>query len=237
MTEHTRISNQTRLLLSAMMFLQFMMLAVWFVPLAAYLDNIGVTGTLRALILSSMALGCLVSPIVGMVADRLFAGEKVLAVLNLLTGMLLLMAARADDPLMIFALLLAQMLCYMPTWGLTSAIAMAHAPAEKFPQIRVVVLLGLRLAIVVIGYLFAQRDQLGKRHRANRPIQFDIDSITIAAAQIPFVDGLFQASEFNFHAPTHFVVLDDHLVWQLSAVEDACQHPHLRLANLDVDQA
>ena len=131
------MSLKTRLLLSAMMFLQYMMLAVWFVPLAAYLGSIGVTGTPRALILSSMALGCLVSPVVGMVADRLFAGQKVLAVLNLLAGVLLLMAARASNPLLVFLLLLAQMLCYMPTWGLTSAIAMAHAPAEKFPQIRV----------------------------------------------------------------------------------------------------
>lgn len=131
------MSLKTRLLLSAMMFLQFMMLAVWFVPLAAYLDGIGVAGVFRALILSSMALGCLVSPIVGMAADRLFAGQKVLAVLNLLAGILLLIVAQTSNPLLVFSVLLAQMLCYMPTWGLTSAIAMAHSPAEKFPQIRV----------------------------------------------------------------------------------------------------
>ena len=29
------------------------------------------------------------------------------------------------------------MLCYMPTWSLTNAVAMTNAPAEKFPQIRV----------------------------------------------------------------------------------------------------
>ena len=34
-------------------------------------------------------------------------------------------------------ILLLAMLCYMPTWSLTNAIAMANAPSEKFPQIRV----------------------------------------------------------------------------------------------------
>ncbi len=34
-------------------------------------------------------------------------------------------------------ILLLGMLCYMPTWSLTNAIAMANAPSEKFPQIRV----------------------------------------------------------------------------------------------------
>jgi nucleoside transporter len=37
----------------------------------------------------------------------------------------------------VFIMLLLAMLCYMPTWGLTSAIAMTHSPSEKFPQIRV----------------------------------------------------------------------------------------------------
>ena len=118
------LSLSVRVQLSAMMFFQFMMLAVWFVPLADYLDNSGVQGTFRALILSSMALGCLVSPIVGTIADRHFAAQKVLFVLNLLSAILLVAAARFTSPTIVFVLLLFQMLCYMPSWGLTSAIAM-----------------------------------------------------------------------------------------------------------------
>ncbi|TWT80309.1 putative nucleoside transporter YegT [Planctomycetes bacterium CA13] len=137
LNENHTMSLKVRTQLSAMMFFQFMMLAVWFVPLAAYLDQNGVQGTFRALILSSMPLGCLVSPIIGMLADRHFAGQKLLFLLNLLGAILLAVAATVDDPTVIFILLLLQMLCYMPTWGLTSAIAMAHSPTEKFPQIRV----------------------------------------------------------------------------------------------------
>ncbi len=123
--------------LSVMLFLQFMLFAVWWVPLAAYLTNIGVEGTQKALILSSMAIGCLASPLIGTLADKYFSGEKVLVVLNLFTALLLFFAARQTEPTMLFVFLLLAMVVYMPTWGLTSAIAMAHAPAEQFPRIRV----------------------------------------------------------------------------------------------------
>ena len=63
-----------------MMFFQYMMYAVWWVPLAAYLTNLDVATTQKALILSSMAIGCMASPVIGMLADRYFAGQKVLIV-------------------------------------------------------------------------------------------------------------------------------------------------------------
>lgn len=120
-----------------MLFLQFILFAVWWVPLAAYLTNIGVEGTQKALILSSVAIGCLASPIVGAIADRYLSSEKVLMLTNLITSVLLFFAARQTDPNMLFVFLLFAMIVYMPSWGLTSAIAMAHIPSEQFPRIRV----------------------------------------------------------------------------------------------------
>jgi len=131
------MSLNVRIKLSAMMFFQFMLVAVFFVPLSAYLTNLKMTGTQMAWILSSMALGCIGSPLVGMIADRHFASQKVLAVLNLLTGVLLVGSGIVTSPAPVFIMLLLAMLCYMPTWGLTSAIAMSHSPSDKFPQIRV----------------------------------------------------------------------------------------------------
>lgn len=123
--------------LSLMMFFQYMLFAVWWVPLAAYLTNMNIEGTQKALILSSMAIGCIASPIIGMIADRFFASEKVLAVLNLLTAVLLLFAGIVTNPNVLFVTLLFAMLFHMPTWSLTSAIAMTHSPSELFPRIRV----------------------------------------------------------------------------------------------------
>jgi len=113
------------------------MYAVWWVPLAAYLTNMDVSGTQKAFILSSMAIGCIASPVIGMVADRFFAGQKVLFLLNVLNSLLLFLAANTGDPNLLFVILLFTMLFYMPSWGLTSAIAMAHSPSEDFPKVRV----------------------------------------------------------------------------------------------------
>jgi nucleoside transporter len=126
-----------RFRLSVMMFFQYLMYAVWWVPLAAYLTNINVASTQKAFILSSMAIGCIASPVIGMLADRFLAGQKVLFIMNLLNSMLLFWAANSGNPDMLFVILLFTMLFYMPTWGLTSAIAMAHSPSEEFPKIRV----------------------------------------------------------------------------------------------------
>ena len=70
----------TNFSLSTMMFFQYMLFAVWWVPLAAYLTNMNVEGTQKALIISYMAISCMFSPVIGMIADRYFASEKILAV-------------------------------------------------------------------------------------------------------------------------------------------------------------
>ncbi len=123
--------------LSLMMGLQYMMFAVWWVPLAAYLTNLEVSSVQKALILSSMAIGCMASPLVGMLADRFFAAQKVLAGMNFIHAVMLLWAAVTHSPDALFICLLLAMLAYMPSWSLTSAIAMAHIPSEDFPKVRV----------------------------------------------------------------------------------------------------
>jgi nucleoside transporter len=132
-----KASTSIRIRLSIMMFLQYMMFAVWWVPLAAYLKNTGVEGTYKAWILSVMPLGCLVAPIFCMVADRHFASQKVLTILNFACTILFFIGARQTSPAALFVILLLGTFCYMPTWSLTNAIAMANYPSEKFPQIRV----------------------------------------------------------------------------------------------------
>jgi nucleoside transporter len=127
----------TPIRLSLMMFLQHMMFAVWWVPFAAYLANMNVTGTQNALMISSMAIGCMASPFIGMAADRFFPGEKLLMTLNFLNAVLMTFAGLTTNHDMLFVSLLLAMLFYMPTWGLTSSIAMTHIPSVQFSRIRV----------------------------------------------------------------------------------------------------
>jgi nucleoside transporter len=143
--------------LGAMMFFQYMMFAVWWIPLAAYLANMELSRNLTALILSSMAFGSVVSPMVGMLADRYFKGQYVLAVSNTMVAIMLIFAGSTSNPIFLFVFLLIAMLFYMPTWALTSAIALKNVPGDIFPRIRVFGTVGWILAgvfsIISLGWL------------------------------------------------------------------------------------
>ncbi|MFO7906196.1 MAG: MFS transporter, partial [Pirellulaceae bacterium] len=122
-------------------FLQYILFAVWWVPLAALLSNEGVTGWQKTGILSTMAIGFFMAPVVGMIADRYMPSQRVLFIFNLLGGVLLFVAAglasaEEINATLLFGVLVIQQLCYMPTWSLANSIAMANSPQEKFPQIR-----------------------------------------------------------------------------------------------------
>jgi nucleoside transporter len=135
--ESMSLINPVRIKLSIMLFLQYMMYAVWWVPLAAYLTNLEVSSLEKSFIISSMAIGCIFSPVIGMLADRFFSGQKVLAALNLINAIMLLLAGSTNNTDFLFICLLIAMLGYMPSWSLTSSIAMAHLDSEQFPKVRI----------------------------------------------------------------------------------------------------
>ena len=136
-----KMSTEVRIKLSAMMFFQYAIHAVWFMQMAAYLSGVlNCTGKQISWVQNTAPLGALLAPIfVGMVADRLFAGEKLLAVLNLVGGALLVVASTIRDPMLLFVVLVVQQLFYMPTWAITNSIAIANSvDTEKdLPPIRV----------------------------------------------------------------------------------------------------
>ena len=123
--------------LTVMMFVQFLMLPVWLIPLLPYVQGMdgGKDWVFACGLL--MGIGTFASPLVGMFADRFLNAEKVLAICNVLTAALLGAAFFVRDPAVLFAVLLGAMLAYMPTWSVSSAIAMAHSSREAFPRIRV----------------------------------------------------------------------------------------------------
>jgi nucleoside transporter len=90
-----------RLRLSILMFLEFGILGLWAVPLPTFLKaaphegGLGLSAGDIGLIYSTLALGATLSPLlVGLLADRLFATQRVLAVLHLAGAGLLLLAFR-----------------------------------------------------------------------------------------------------------------------------------------------
>ena len=123
-----------RLLL--MLFLQYLMLPVWLVPLLPYVETLeGGRGWIFAFGILT-GIGTFASPFVCMFADRYFNSEKVLAACNFASAALLGASYFTKSPLVLFALLLLAFVAYMPTWSVSTAIAMAHSSPVEFPRYR-----------------------------------------------------------------------------------------------------
>lgn len=120
-----------------MMFLQFMMLPVWFVPMFSYVNALPGGEPWAFWCGLIMAFGTLSAPVFGMFADKLMNSERVLALCNFAVAVFLTAAFFTRDPAALFAELLAVMLFYMPTWALTANVAMTNASNNEFPRIRI----------------------------------------------------------------------------------------------------
>ena len=129
--------------LGTMMFMQYFMYAVWWMPLAAFLKGLpDLDPYQKTLILCSSAIGSIAAPFMGVIADRYINAEKLLAGLNIMVAVFLLFAAQQTHFVGWMITVYLAMLCYMPSWGLTSSIAMTHVPSEQFPRIRLLGTIG-----------------------------------------------------------------------------------------------
>ena len=154
--EKSQITSGSVLKLSVMMFLQFFVWGAWFVTLFLVLGKEGLSGIIGRCY-STAPIAAIVAPLfLGLVADRFFSSEKVMAALMLVGGALILMVPGAiakGNGEMVVWLITGHMLCYMPSIGLGNSIAFTHLPMDVFPRVRVWGTIGWIVAGLVAGFL------------------------------------------------------------------------------------
>jgi nucleoside transporter len=147
---------KTRIQLSVMMFLLFSVWGAWYGQMSKYLfTQLHATGDQVGNAYTAFSLAMLVAPFfIGLIADRYFAAQKVLGVLNLAGAAILFFLIREKDPDQFFWQILAYCLTFAPAMSLTSSIAMQHMknPEKEFPGIRVLGTVAWIVITNIVGY-------------------------------------------------------------------------------------
>jgi len=212
--------GQHRLLvprLSLMMFLQFFIWGSWSVTLGLVMTQHNMS-LLIGDAFSAGPIASILSPFVlGMLVDRFFASQKVMAVMHLAGAAILWFvpgALIAQNGALLIGLLFGYTLCYMPTLALTNNIAFySLANVDKtFPVVRVFGTIGWIVAGIFIGVTGVASSVTIFQVAAASSVLLALYSLTLPHTPAPAkglpvkVRDLFCADAFALLKTRHFFV-------------------------------
>lgn len=143
--------------LSILMFLQFFIWSSWYVSGGTYLlETLHFTGTQVGMLYATLAISAMFSPFIsGILADRFFSAEKLLAIFHGVGGLLLLWLSIIEDYYWFYGVLLVYTFMYIPTFALSSSLVFHHVVdrARDFTFVRVWGTVGWVTAGFLVGGL------------------------------------------------------------------------------------
>src|SRR5436853_1174835 len=126
--------------LAVFMFLQYFIWGSWYVSMATYLGKtLGFEGGQIGLAYGAFAIGSMISPFfVGLIADRYFASEKLLAFLGILGGALMFALPKLRTFGAFYPVLIIYCAAYAPTLALGNSLSLHHLADTKrdFPIVK-----------------------------------------------------------------------------------------------------
>ena len=168
--------------LIVMNFMQFFIWGAWLLTIGHYwFDNNLGSATQFSAIFSTMGISAIFMPaLTGIIADKYINAEKLYGVMHILGALVLFCVPMVKDPTLFFWVMLANMVCYMPTLSLSITVAysaLKNIPLDVvkvFPPIRTFGTVGFIAALWVVSLT----------HNESSPNQFYIASAVSLALGI-----------------------------------------------------
>lgn len=151
------MNQKNTISLSIMMFLQFFIWGAWYGQMGKFMGvSLGAEGGQIGTAYGSFSIAMILAPFfIGLIADRYFNSEKVLAVLNILGAVALYFLSKETNVDNFLIWILIYCLTFGPTIALTSSIAMRHMdnPSKQFPIVRVFGTIAWFVVVNIVGKL------------------------------------------------------------------------------------
>ena len=154
------MQTSLKLKLCCFMFLQYFIWGSWYVSMATFLGKtLGFEGGQIGLAYGAFAIGAMISPFfVGLIADRYFASEKLLAFLGILGGALLFALPKLTTFSAFYPVLIIYCATYVPMLALGNSLSRHHLanPKRDFPLVKTLSAVGwiaggVTLSVVLKG--------------------------------------------------------------------------------------
>src|SRR5688500_1969546 len=135
------MQTSLKLKLSVFMFLQYFIWGSWYVSMGTYLANVLKFGGQEiGAAYGAFAIGSMISPFfVGLIADRYFASEKLLALLGILGGVVLCALPHVTTFPTFYPALILYCALFAPTLALGNSLSLHHLADARtdFPRVKI----------------------------------------------------------------------------------------------------